>query len=285
MNVKNPADRVVLVTGASRGIGNCVATHLAAKGWNVIAGVRTEQDAAKLKTAHHHVSPVILDVTNADHIAALDTSLPERLDAVVNNAGIVVGGPMEAVTPDDLRRQLDVNVIGQLAVTQAVLPRLRHSHGRIVFMSSLSGKVTSPLMGAYCASKFALEATADALRLELKPWDIPVVIIEPPQTDTDLWHTVDTMFEATAAAMPEEQRNLYDRHLAGFKKSIPMSQRIAVPPEKVAAVVEAALTARRPRARYVVGVGPKLQVALVNTLPTTARDRLLLAVSRQPSRL
>ena len=152
-------------------------------------------------------------------------------------------------------------------------------------MSSLNGKVTSPLMGAYCASKFALEATADALRLELKPWDIPVVIIEPPQTDTDLWHTVDTMFEATDAAMPEEQRNLYDRHLAGFKKSIPMSQRIAVPPEKVAAVVEAALTARRPRARYVVGVGPKLQVALVNTLPTTARDRLLLAVSRQPSRL
>ena len=122
MNAKNPADRVVLVTGASRGIGNCVATHLAAKGWNVIAGVRTEQDAAKLKTAHHHVSPVILDVTNADHIAALDTSLPERLDAVVNNAGIVVGGPMEAVTPDDLRRQLDVNVIGQLAVTQAVCP-------------------------------------------------------------------------------------------------------------------------------------------------------------------
>jgi NAD(P)-dependent dehydrogenase (short-subunit alcohol dehydrogenase family) len=276
--------RSVLVTGASRGIGYCVATDLAAKGWDVIAGVRTEEDAARLKAAHHRVSPVVLDVTNADDIAALDTSLPERLDAVVNNAGIVVGGPMEAVTPDDLRRQLDVNVTGQLAVTQAVLPRLRRSRGRIVFMSSLNGKVTSPLMGAYCASKFALEATADALRLELKPWDIPVVIIEPPQTDTDLWRTVDTMFEATAAAMPEEQRNLYDRHLAGFTKSIPMSQRIAVPPEKVAAVVHAALAARRPRARYVVGIGPKLQVALVNTLPTTARDRLLLAVSRQPSR-
>ena len=187
----------VLVTGAARGIGHCVATDLAAKGWDVIAGVRTEQDAARLKAAHHRISPIILDVTNADDVAALDTSLPQRLDAVVNNAGIVVGGPMEAVTPDDLRRQLDVNVIGQLTVTQAVLPRLRRCHGRIVFMSSLNGKVTSPLMGAYCASKFALEATADALRLELKPWGIPVVIIEPPQTDTDLWRTVDTEFEAT----------------------------------------------------------------------------------------
>ena len=274
----------VLVTGASRGIGNCVVTDLAAKGWDVIAGVRTEQDAAKLKAAHHRITPVILDVTNADDVAALDTSLPERLDAVVNNAGMVVGGPMEAVTLDELRRHLDVNVVGQLAVTQAVLPRLRRSRGRVVFMSSLNGKVTSPLMGAYCASKFALEATADALRLELKPWDIPVVIIEPPQTDTDMWRTVDTMFEATAAAMSEQHRHLYDCHLAGFTKSIPMSQRIAVAPEKVAAVVQAALTARRPRARYVVGVGPKLQMALVNTLPTTARDRLLLALSRQPSR-
>ena len=177
----------VLITGASRGIGNAIATLLAANGWDVIAGVRSEEDAARVKAGSPRIAPVILDVTNPEHIAALDDSLPDRLDAVVNNAGVAVGGPMEAVTPDELRRQFEINVIGQVVVTQAVLPRLRRSHGRIVFISSVTGKVAFPLMGPYCASKFALEAAADTLRMELKLWDIPVVIVEPAQTNTDMW--------------------------------------------------------------------------------------------------
>jgi NAD(P)-dependent dehydrogenase (short-subunit alcohol dehydrogenase family) len=177
----------VLVTGASRGIGNSIATHLAATGWDVFAGVRSEEDAAKVKTASQRITPVILDVTNPDHLAALDDLLPERLDAVVNNAAVAAGGPMEAVTPTELRRLLEVNVVGQLAVTQAVLPRLRRSRGRIVFISSVNGKVSFPLLGAYSASKFALEAAADALRMELKSWDIAVVVVEPAQTKTDMW--------------------------------------------------------------------------------------------------
>lgn len=273
----------VLVTGASRGIGKSIAEHLAARGWDVIAGVRSQQDAeAVAKLDAQRISAVILDVTSPEDIAALDAALPDRLDAVVNNAGIVVGGAMETVGTDDWRRQLEVNVIGQLAVTRAVLPRLRKSRGRVVFISSVNGRLSMSLVGAYAASKFALEAAADALRMELRPWKIPVVIVEPAQTDTDVWRTADTMAEQLEAGLTAQHRDLYAKHIAGFKKSIPLSQRIAVPTEKVSAVVEEALTAKRPRARYVVGLGPTLQVALMTNLPTRARDFVLRRVSSQP---
>jgi len=272
-----------LVTGAARGIGRSIVEHLASHGWDVIAGVRSQQDAEAVTTANpQRISAVILDVTDAENVAALNASLPERLDAIVNNAGIVVSGPMESVTPDDWRKQLEINVIGQLAVTQAVLPRIRASRGRIVFISSVNGQLSMPLFGAYCASKFALEAAADALRMELRPWHIPVVLVEPAQTDTDMWRTADTMAVETEAALTPEHRALYAKHIAGIKKRIPVSQKMAVPAEKVSAVVEEALTARRPRARYIVGIGPKLQVALLTNLPTRLRDRVLRVASAQP---
>ena len=167
-------------------------------------------------------------------------------------------------------------------MTQAALPQLRRSKGRIVFISSPNGKVSFPLMGAYSASKFALEAAADALRIELTPWGIPVVLVEPAQTDTDMWRTADTVVAEAEAALTPEHRALYARHIAGMKKVIRVSQRMAVSPEKVSAVVEEALTARRPRARYVVGIGPKVQLALISNLPTRARDRVLRMVSGQP---
>lgn len=273
----------VLVTGASRGIGKSIVEHLAARGWDVIAGVRSQQDAdAVTKLNPQRVSSVILDVTSADDISALDASLPERLDAIVNNAGVVVGGPLEAVSSDEWRKQLEINVIGQLAVTRAVLPRIRSSRGRIVFMSSINGKVSAPQMGAYSASKFALEAAADALRVELRLWRIAVSIIEPAQTDTDMMRTSDVVVDETEAALGPEQRKLYARHTAGMKKFMSTSRRIAVPAEKVSNVVEEALTARRPRARYVVGLGPRLQIALLTNLPTGGRDRLVRLFMNQP---
>lgn len=273
----------VLVTGAGRGIGKSIVEHLAGTGWDVIAGVRSESDAATVTALNpQRISSVILDVTDAGHIAELNESLPERLDAIVNNAGVVVTGPMETVTPDEWRRQLEINVIGQLAVTQAVLPRLRKSRGRVVFISSVNGRLSMSLIGAYSASKFALEAAADALRMELRPWHIGVAIVEPAQTDTDIWRTADDMVEQTTAALTPGQLDLYARHIAGMKKMIPVSQKLAVPARKVSAVVEEALTARRPHARYVVGAGPKLQVALMTNLPAWVRDRVLRRVSGQP---
>lgn len=273
----------VLVTGAGRGIGRSIVEHLAERGWDVIAGVRTQGDAAAITAVNaQRISSVILDVTDPGHIAALNESLPNRLDAVVNNAGIVVSGPMEAVSTDEWRKQFEINVIGQMAVTRAVLPRLRESRGRVVFISSVNGRLSMSLIGAYCGSKFALEAAADALRMELRPWRIGVAIVEPAQTDTDMWRTADDMVEEAEASMNASQRDLYARHIAGMKKMIPVSRRLAVPAEKVSAVVEQALTARKPRARYVVGVGPKLQVALMTNLPTALRDTVLRRVSGQP---
>ena len=273
----------VLVTGAGRGIGKSIVAHLAGRGWDVIAGVRSEQDAAAVAALDpQRISSVILDVTDAGHIARLDPSLPERLDAVVNNAGIVVSGPMETVSLEDWREQLEINVIGQLAVTQAVLPRLRKSRGRVVFISSVNGRLAMSMIGAYCASKFALEAAADALRMELRPWHIGVTIVEPGQTDTDMWRTANDVVERAEAMLTAEHRDLYARHIAGFKKMIPLSQKMAVPAEKVSAIVEEALTARRPHARYVVGAGNKLQVALMTNLPAWARDRVLRRVAGQP---
>jgi NAD(P)-dependent dehydrogenase (short-subunit alcohol dehydrogenase family) len=273
----------VLVTGAARGIGRSITEHLASRGWDVVAGVRTDADAAASTAVNpRRINAVMLDVTNDAHVAALADSLPARLDGIVNNAGIVVAGAMESVDTAAWRKQLEVNVIGQLAVTRAALPRLRETRGRIVFISSVNGRLSMPLVGAYAASKFALEAAADAMRMELRPWRIPVVIVEPAQTDTDMWHTADTMVEQTEASMTPEHRALYARHIAGFKKRLPMSQRMAVDPAKVSRVVEEALTARRPRARYVVGAGPKVQVALMTNLPSAVRDRVLRAVAGQP---
>ena len=269
----------VLVTGASRGIGRATAERLAGRGWEVLAGVRRAEDAPPGTTA------VVLDVTDAAQVAALDDALPATLDAVVNNAGIAVGGPIEGVALDELRRQLEVNVVGQAAVTQAVLPRLRASRGRIVFVSSLSGRVATPMTGAYNASKFALEGMADSLRNELRPWGIRVVLVEPAQTDTALWQDAEAALDETVAGLAPEHRELYARHIAGYRKTIPRSQKMASPPAGVAAAVERALTARRPRARYVVGAGPRAQALLARLTPTAALDALLRAGTGVPRRL
>lgn len=276
----------VLVTGAARGIGRATALRLAAAGWDVVAGVRNPADAEQLVgAAGRPITPVTLDITDSEQVAALAQTLPERLDALVNNAGVVVGGPVEAVPPSELRRQLEVNVVGQAAVTQVALPRLRSSRGRIVFVSSLSGRVATPMMGAYNASKFALEGMADALRMELAPWGIRVVIVEPAQTDTDLWRRADDDLDGAVATLSDEHRGLYAKHIEGFRKTIPRSQRMAKPVDTVAATIEKALSAPRPKARYVVGTGPRAQALMAKLMPTPMLDRLLSAgtgVPRKP---
>ncbi|HVT21933.1 MAG TPA: SDR family NAD(P)-dependent oxidoreductase, partial [Mycobacteriales bacterium] len=185
-----------------------------------------------------------------------------------------------------LRQQLEINVVGQVAVTQAVLPRLRKSHGRVVFVSSVSGRITTPLTGAYSASKFALEALADAARMELHPWGIRVSVVEPAQTDTDMWRTADETAQAEADKLSPAQVELYRRHMDGFRaKAIPMSQKAAKPADTVAAVIERALTSPRPKARYIVGAAPKLQARVVGLMPTSVRDGVLSKFSGIPRSL
>ena len=274
----------VLVTGAARGIGRAGVLRLAGAGWDVVAGVRRAADGEALVAAagEGRVVPVTLDITDAGQVAALADSLPARLDAVVNNAGIVVGGPVEAVPLEDLRRQLEVNLVGQVAVTQAVMPRLRESRGRAVFVSSLSGRVATPMTGPYNASKFALEGLVDALRMEVRPWGVRVVLVEPAQTDTDMWREANSSLDDAIAALAPEQRKLYAKHIEGWRKSIPRSQKMASSVDGVAEAIERALTARRPRARYVVGLGPRVQGAMAAFTSTAVMDAVLRTATGVP---
>ena len=176
-----------------------------------------------------------------------------------------------------------MNIVAQAAVTQAVLPRLRRSRGRVVFVSSLSGRISTPMTGAYNASKFGLEGMADALRLELR-LGIRVVIVEPAQTDTDMWQRAEADLEATVATLTPEHRELYRKHIEGFRKSIPRARKLASPPDGVAAVIETALTARRPKARYVVGTPARIQAVMAQLTPTAVLDLALRVGSGVPRR-
>jgi NAD(P)-dependent dehydrogenase (short-subunit alcohol dehydrogenase family) len=276
----------LVLTGASRGIGHATALKLAAGGWEVFAGVRRPQDGEALVAASPtgRITPLVLDVTDAEQVAALDRVLPERLDALVNNAGIVVAGPVEGLAIEDLRRQLEVNVVGQVAVTQALLPRLRASRGRVVFVSSISGRFSSPMMGAYSASKFALEGLVDALRIELRRWGVQVVLIEPGAIDTDLWRLAPDTARDTEDALDPELRELYAGHLAGINKTIPRVQKQASSAGLVAAAIERALTARRPRPRYLVGTDARLQAVVGTALPTRAADAAIARFTGMPSK-
>ena len=276
----------VLLTGASRGIGRATALRLARAGWTVYATVRSAADgeALVLEAAGTAVHPLQLEVTRDEQIAALDEALPARLDAIVNNAGIVVSGPLETLTAADLREQFDVNVVGAVALTNLVLPRLRASRGRIVFVSSLSGVISTPMTGAYNASKFALEAIADAWRLELQRWGIKVILVEPAMTDTDLWRKAPETLEAEAAEMSDEHRELYAGHLDGMRKTVPRMQKMAKPVDTVAAAIEKALTAARPRARYPVGADVRVQAALSGVTPDRVKDAAFARLTGTPPR-
>lgn len=275
--------RSVLITGAGRGIGRATALHLAATGWKVYAGVRKAADGEALAAeAGDAMVPVQLDVTDDEQIAALDAVLPVKLDALINNAGIVVDGPVEALTRERLREQFEVNVDGQIAVTRAVLPRLRESQGRIVFLSSVSGRVTTPWTGAYNASKFAIEALADALRMELRPWKISVSLIEPVNTATDMWGEAGNVFDQTIAAMTPQEVELYKGHAKGMRRTIGMMQKTAVPVKHVVKRIDAALTSRRPKARYPVGATARVQLALAAISPTPVQDFTLARATGVP---
>jgi NAD(P)-dependent dehydrogenase (short-subunit alcohol dehydrogenase family) len=264
----------VLISGASRGIGRATALRLARAGWTVYATVRRPEDGEELvaEAAGAELRPLQLDVTSDEQIAALEQVLPERLDAIVNNAGIVVSGPLETLAAADVREQFEVNVVGAVALTNLVLPRLRAARGRILFVSSLSGIISTPMTGAYNASKFAIEAIADAWRLELRPWGVKVILVEPAMTDTDLWRNAPETLESEAAEMTAEHRDLYGEHLEGMRRTIPRIQKMAKPVDGVAATIERALTASRPRARYPVGADVKVQAALSGLTPDRVKD-------------
>ena len=263
--------RSVVVTGASSGIGLATAVRLARAGWRVHGGVRTRADADALRA--HGVEPLELDVTDATQIVAAAAAVGPELDGLVDNAGIAIAAPLELVPLDELRRQLEVNVVGQVAVLQAFLPALRRTQGRVVLMGSIGGRSALPFLGPYAASKHALEAFADVLRVELAPWGIAVSIVEPASVKTAIWTKGAVQADVMREGISAETDELYAARIERFK-AVALKRGPGIDPDVVANTVEHALTASRPKARYLVGRDAHLR-AWIERLPTRLRDRVL----------
>jgi NAD(P)-dependent dehydrogenase (short-subunit alcohol dehydrogenase family) len=271
-------NKIVVITGASTGIGAACAHRLDQMGFQVFAGVRKISDGEALQQqSRHGLTPLYLDVTEPESIAAAKEVVaaavgPAGLAGLVNNAGVATGGPLEFVALADLRWQLEVNVIGQVAVTQAFLPHLRQGRGRIINIGSIGGRSASPFLGPYVASKFALEALTDSLRLELAPWGIDVVIIEPGEIATPIWRKGADKIDQILANYPPQAQELYGPIISMMRKMLTKAG--GLPADEVAKVVAQALTAKRPKTRYLVGRDAKVRVWL-ERLPDRWRDKII----------
>ena len=267
----------IVITGASTGIGEACALRLDGLGYRVFAGVRKFADGEALKKkSSDRLSPVMLDVTSEESIAAAVRTVGDvPLAGLVNNAGIVVPGPLELVPIAMWRKQLEVNVIGQVAVTQAFLPMLRAGHGRIVNMGSVAGRSAVPFSGPYCASKFAMEGLTDSLRMELRQFGISVSIVEPGAVKTPIWEKTSANANEYLGAVPAHLLELYWSMLGKLRTAAAEAGKQGVAAEEVAKAVEHALTSAKPKTRYVVGSDAKLRMKLIH-LPDRLVDSLIL---------
>lgn len=273
--------RSVLITGASTGIGRATALRLAAREWRVFAGVRREEDAGSLRAeASGGLEPLMLDVTDSGQIAAAAERIGGEvgeagLDGLVNNAGIAVPGPLETLPIADFERQIQVNLTAQVAVTQAMLPLVRKARGRIAFVTSIGGQMALPIFGPYHAAKFGLEAVGDVFRQELRPFGVDVAVIEPGSVATPIWDRGQAEADNFLAGASAEQKQLYAEMTDAVREAARKTAERGIAPEKVAAKIEHALGARRPRTRYLVGADARGQALAKKLLPDRAVDWLV----------
>jgi NAD(P)-dependent dehydrogenase (short-subunit alcohol dehydrogenase family) len=280
--VEHSAHKTIVVTGTSSGIGFATAKRLAERGRRVFATVRREEDVERLVALGiEGLVPLFLDVTRSDSVARAGEQIGDLLgndglDALVNNAGYMLAAPLEVTPIEVVRQHFDVNVIGHLAVIQALLPRLRSAGGRIVNIGSISGSVSTPYSGPYNASKAALRAMTDALRVELSPWGIAVSLIEPGTVLTPMWGNTRQRIEALRREMSPESGHLYHEVFELIPEFIDNAQSNGqgMSADQVALIIERVLEVRRPRAHYVIGMDARLRW-LLTLLPTRLRDRLI----------
>lgn len=271
--------RSVVVTGASTGIGAATVAALVDQGFLVWAAVRSEDAAVRLAEQYgERVRVLRFDVTDQAAVTAAGEKVAAAgpLHGLVNNAGVALPGPLEFLPITVLREQLEVNLLGQLAVTQAMLPALRAGSGRIVMVGSISGRVAIPMMGPYTTSKFGLLGLTDTLRAELAPWRIRVVLVEPGAIVTPIWSRGTASGDQLQERMPEQAVYLYRHQIAQARKNAARAARTGLPPEAAAAVIVRALTEPRPRPRYLVGRDAQVG-SMVARLPFRLRYRLLAA--------
>lgn len=269
---------IVVVTGASSGIGAAIARELAKRGFHVLAGVRRDKDADELRATN--IEPITLDITDEGEIAALVqriTDDPERrqVRALVNNAGMAVNAPLETYPLSEWRRLFDVNLFGHVAMMQALLPALIESRGTVVNISSVGGKVAMATYGPYAGTKFALEAVSDSLRREVEPLGVKVVVIEPGAVTTGMLGQVDIRGQHIVSEMTTEQRGRYAALMHAVVSQAKASVPGGAPPEMAARVIADAITSKRPRTRYTVGRGTAMIIRLTRLLSDRTLDSLL----------
>ena len=270
----------IFVTGASTGIGRATVERLAADGYAVIAGVRRDTDAPAAAAGH-----VLIDLSEPESVTQAAKDVLEHtdggLDGLVNNAGINVNGPFEALPIEEWRRQFEVNLFGQLVLTRELLPALLASRGRIVTVGSVGGRYSAPFLGPYSASKFAVRAWMDALRHELAPHGVKAVLVEPGAIDTPIWQKGNAHADSVLDGLSDEQKHRYDGQVAGARKLAAMAERNAIPPAKVADVIAKAISTPRPSGRYLVGVDARAQAVLA-AAPTRVGDWVTRRLVRAP---
>ena len=274
----NSSANAILVTGASSGIGWATSLELAQKGWRVFAAVRKEADAKKLRDASSgKITTVIMDIVDYESVKRGASEIEKALggaglDALFNNAGISVQGPLEILPIELFEQQIRVNVFGHVFVTQTFLPLLRKARGRIVFTSSESGRMTLPLMAPYSASKFALEAVANALRIELRPWKIKVSSVELQTIKTPMWEKIDITTEKLFASVPKQARDLYKDELKTLSVFPKWQAEMGISMKKAVRVIIRVLGAGSPKARYLVGWEARFLVYSHAITPTWMMD-------------
>jgi NAD(P)-dependent dehydrogenase (short-subunit alcohol dehydrogenase family) len=283
MTASPEIQEIAIVTGASTGIGAATARELARRGFHVLAGVRRDRDADAIRGPG--IEPLIIDITNPDHIRALATRVhgdPQgrAVRALVNNAAIALNAPVEAFAIDEWRRLFEVNLFGHIAVTQALLPALIRSKGRVVNISSVGGKIAMATYGPYAGTKFALEAVSDSLRREIAPFGVQVVVVEPGAVRTEMAGRAIATAHELASTMTPEQSQRYGGLVQAITAQTASFTKSGLPADAAAKVIAKAVTARKPRTRYTVGRDAALITRLVRFLPDRTLDRVLVAVLR-----
>jgi NAD(P)-dependent dehydrogenase (short-subunit alcohol dehydrogenase family) len=270
----------VVVTGASTGIGRATALFLDEKGYRVFAGVRKQADAESLaEEASDRLTPITIDVTQEHSIASAEQQVQsavgkDGLVGLVNNAGVGNGGPIETLDLQELRDVLEVNLVGQVAVTQAFLPQIRTAKGTVVFIASIGGRVASPMMSPYNMSKFAVEALGESLRHEVAPWEIDVAVVEPGSIDTPIWRKGAETAGDQTSRMSATDKRLYGKQLARMQEVLQETASRGIPPDKVAKVIHHAIESEKPKHRYLVGRDAKIGARLKGTLPDRTFSKL-----------
>lgn len=281
--------KTIFITGASTGIGKAAVIHLNKLGYSIIASVRKKEDFEKLISEVENpktLSMVLLDLTQVEQIKTIPEKIKSMLGdkglfALINNAGIVVGGPIELISAEDVQYQIQLNVIGQIQLTQQLIPFIRKGQGRIINIGSSSGRVVYPFMGIYAATKFAMLAFSDGLRMELKPWDIPVSLIEPGAIATPLWDKTLENSKTKFQHLPEEQLSHYQDMLTQAQRVTENVMRNAASVDSVTKVIDKIVKSKNPRPYYKVGRLVRVPLLLSHILPAKLFDRLKLFFYRK----